>query len=261
MPLLSHAEYVKAREAYSYADAHAKFEVVQTGNLPCTGTFHGVFPGPVPRNHPAGVNLRKLEAICETVFSDAVTAGNECRSTPAHRANIKSLTLAIVQWKMASQGGRSTEERIRSRWTDSTFGQLIRAYQHCSLMEFRIAGVAIPIASALLRFTHPHEFGIIDSRVVKHTQQKGITTLSIRADGYIMNTEMNVSKYYGEYNRFLAEEAKLLNTGGMTFSDFDAVGNPIRASFRPCDIEMALFSVLDLKANETAKQVQWAVPD
>ena len=32
------------------------------------------------------------------------------------------------------------------------------------------------------------------------------------------------------------------SAAGVTFSDFDAWGNPIRASFRPCDIEMALFS-------------------
>lgn len=150
--------------------------------------------------------------------------------------------MAIVHWKMASQGGRGREAIVRSCWKESTYGQLIRAYQHCSLSEFRIAGVGIPIASALLRFTHSHEYGVMDSRVVKHTQRAGITTLNIRgSDGYINNMEKNVSKYRSEYTRFLTEEANLLSTEGVTFSDFDAGGNPIRASFRPCDVEMALF--------------------
>lgn len=241
MPLLSPAEYVQAREAYSYVDLYVTFDVVQTGTLPHTGSFRGVFPQNVP--HPTGVNLRKFEAICETVFSDAAAAEDCRRSAPAHRANIKNLTCAIVHWKMASQGGRGREAIVRSYWNESTHGQLIRAYQHCSLSEFRIAGVGIPTASALLRFTHSREYGIVDSRVVKHTQRAGITTLSIRAsDGYINDTEKNVDKYRSEYTRFLTEEANLLNTAGVTFSDCDAAGDPIRASFRPCDIEMALFS-------------------
>ena len=240
MPLLSHAEYVKARESYCYVDSYVTFDVVQTGTLPHPGSFRGVFPRIAP--HPSGVNLRKFEAICETVFSDAVTAEGGRSSTPAHRENIKSLTLAIVHWKMASQGGRGREAIVRSCWKESTYGQLIRAYQHSSLSEFRIAGVAIPTASALLRFTNSREYGIMDSRVVKHTQRAGITTLSIRAsDGYIIDTEKNVSNYRSEYARFLTEEANLLNAAGVMFSDFDAAGNPIRASFRPCDIEMALF--------------------
>jgi len=239
IPLLSHAEYVQAREAYSYVDPYVTFDVVQTGTLPHTGSFRGVFPQNVP--HPTGVNLRKFEEICETVFSDAATVGGS--TTPDHRENIKSVTCAIVHWKMASQGGRGREAIVRSCWNESTYRQLIRAYQHCSLSEFRIAGIGIATASALLRFTHSHEYGIMDSRVVRHTQRAGITTLSIRAsDGYINDTEKNVGKYRSEYARFLTEEANLLSAAGVTFSDFDAAGNPIRASFRPCDIEMALFS-------------------
>jgi len=68
--------------------------------------------------------------------------------------------------------------------------------------------------------------GIMDSRVVRHTQRAGITTLSIRAsDGYINDTEKNVGKYRSEYARFLTEEANLLSAAGVTFSDFDAAGN------------------------------------
>jgi hypothetical protein len=242
MPLLSHAAYAQAREAYSYIDADVTFDVVQTGTLPHTGAFQGLFPRIVPGTHPAGVNLRKFEAICETVFSDAAEAGRS--STPAHRENIKSLTCAIVHWKMASQGGRAPSKvaNVQRRWTQLTYGQLVSAYQHCSLSEFRIGGVRIPTASAMLRFTHPGEYGIIDSRVVKrHTQPAGITTLSMRADGYINDMKQNVDKYYSEYAPFLTTEANSLTVARVTFSDIDAAGNPIRASFRPCDIEMALF--------------------
>jgi len=244
MPLLSHAAYVQAREVYSYVDADVTFDVVQTGTLPHTGTFQGVFPRIVPGTHPTGVNLRKFEAICETVFSDAATAEAGRSSTPAHRENIKSLTCAIVHWKMASQGGRAPSKvaNVQRRWTQFTYGQLISAYQHCSLSEFRIGGVRIPTASTMLRFTHSSEYGIIDSRVVKrHTQPVGITTLSMRADGYINDTKQNVDKYYSEYASFLTAEASSLTIAGVTFSDIDAAGNSLRASFRPCDIEMALF--------------------
>lgn len=246
MPFLSHAAYVQAREAYSYVDADVTFNVVQTGTLPHTGIFRGVFPRVVPSIHPNGVNLRKFEAICGTVFSDAATAEDGRGSTPAHRENIKSLTCAIVHWKMASQGGRAPSKvaNVQRRWTQLTYGQLIRAYEHCSLSEFRIGGVRIPTASALLRFTQSHEYGIIDSRVVKHTQRAGITTLKTRpSDGYINDTEENVGKYRSEYASFLTEQANLLSAAGVMFSDFDAAGNPIRASFRPCDIEMALFGI------------------
>jgi hypothetical protein len=243
MLLLSHAAYVQAREAYSYDDADVIFEIVQTGTLPHTGAFKGVFPRIVPTTHSIGVNLRKFEAICETVFSDAATAEAGRSTTPAHRENIKSVTCAIVHWKMASQGGRGKVRNVQSLWTQLTYGQLIRAYQHCSLSDFCIDGIRLPIASAMLRFTHSNEYGIMDSRVVKHTQRAGITTLSIRAkDGYINDTKANIDKYYSQYTSFLKAEANSLTTAQATFSDFDAVGNPIRASFRPCDIEMALFS-------------------
>ena len=211
------------------------------------GIFQGVFPRIVPSTHPNGVNLRKFEAICETVFSDAATAETGHRSTPAHRENVKAVTCAIVHWKMASQGGRAPSKvaNVQRRWTQLTYGQLISAYQRCSLSEFRIGGVRIPTASALLRFTHSRQYGIIDSRVVKHTQRAGITTLKTRpSDGYINDTEENVGKYRSEYARFLTEEANLLTAAGVTFSDFDAAGDdPIRVSFRPCDIEMVLFSI------------------
>jgi hypothetical protein len=108
------------------------------------------------------------------VFFDASTAEAGDSTTPAHRENIKSVTCAIVHWKMASQGGRGKVENVRSRWTQLTYGQLVRACQHRSLSDFCIDGVRLPISSAMLRFTHSNEYGIMDSRVVKHTQQAEI---------------------------------------------------------------------------------------
>jgi hypothetical protein len=241
---MTHNAYVQAREAYSYLDADASFDIAQTGTLPYVGTFQGVFPRIVPATHTTGINLRKFEIICETVFSDAAAAETSSKSTGAHRANVQSVTCAIVHWKMASQGGRARIKvtNVQSQWTSSTYGQLIRAYLHCSLSEFRIGGILIPTATAMLRFTHASEYGIMDSRVVKRTQSAGITTLSVRKnDGYINNTQENVKKYYAEYASFLNREANALTAAGVTFSDLDSGGNPIQVSFRPCDVEMALF--------------------
>ncbi len=82
----------------------------------------------------------------------------------------------------------------------------------------------------------------MDSRVVgNHTQPNGITTLSLRNDGYINDTKQNVEKYNNEYIVFLRNEAGKLNDLNVKFKDCDADGSPITASFRACDIEMALF--------------------
>ena len=52
----------------------------------------------------------------------------------------------------------------------------------------------------------------MDSRVVgNHTQTNGITTLSLRKDGYINDTKQNVIKYETEYTIFLRSQAAYLN--------------------------------------------------
>ena len=183
MPCLTHAAYVQAREAYCYVDRDAHFDVVQTGSLPYTGTIQGIFSRVVPATHPAGVNLRMFEVICETVFTEADSADALGCSTPDHLANIRNVVCAIVHWKMASQGGRGKVQNVQNRWTQSTHARLLRAYRQRSLSAFRIDGIRIPIATAMLRFTYPNEFGIMDKRVViRHTQPAGITTLSLRRE-------------------------------------------------------------------------------
>lgn len=241
MPLTPH-HYVANRQAYSYTDASVTFDIIQTGGLPHTGTFHGIFPGILPPTHPNGVNLRKFEAICQSVFADANAALYRSALTPDHERNIKSVALAIVHWKMSSQGGRSGfhVSNVSGKWTPKTHATLLDAYRLRSLSAFRIGGVRIPTASAFLRFLYPDDFGIVDRRVVTtHTQPVGITTMNLRRDGYINDVTQNISKYSTEYIPFLRREAMAL--AGVTFLDHDQFGAPFASSFRPCDIEMALF--------------------
>lgn len=107
---------------------------------------------------------------------------------------------------------------------------------------FRIGGVRIPTATAFMRFLFPDDFGIMDSRVVgNHTQPNGLTTLSLRSDGYISDTKQNVIKYETEYISFLRSQASYLNSLGVKFQDIDAHGNIFSSKFRSCDIEMGLF--------------------
>lgn len=244
MPLLTPARYVAKREAYAYTDTGTAvpFHIIQTGTLPHVGMFQGIFPRSVPRGNPNGVNLRKFEAICQTVFADADAALARKALTPAHESNIKSVALAIVHWKMASQGGRANRlmNNVGHQWQPDTHLALLEAYSAQSLSGFRIDGVRIPTASAFLRFLYPDEFGIIDRRVVTtHTQPVGITTMNLRQDGYINDVTQNVTKYSTEYIPFLHREAAGL--AGVTFLDYDQFGTPFNSTFRPCDIEMALF--------------------
>lgn len=242
MPLLTPAQYVAKREAYAYTDTAVTFHIIQTESLPHAGTFQGIFPRSVPRGNPNGVNLRKFEAICQSVFADAASALTENALTPVHESNIKSVALAIVHWKMASQGGRANRlmNNVGQQWQPDTHLALLDAYSAQSLSGFRIGGIRIPTASAFLRFLYPDEFGIVDRRVVtSHTQPVGITTMNLRHDGYINDVTQNVTKYTTEYIPFLRGEAAGL--AGVTFLDYDQSGTPFSSTFRPCDIEMALF--------------------
>jgi hypothetical protein len=242
MPLLTPHQYVANRQAYSYTDASVTFDIIQTGGLPHIGTFHGIFPGVLPQTHPNGVNLRKFEVICQSVFADANAALYRSALTPDHERNIKSVALAIVHWKMSSQGGRASMHmsNVSARWEPTTPLTLLSAYRSRGIRDFEIDGVRIPTASAFLRFLYPNEFGIVDRRVVTtHTQPVGITTMNLRHDGYINDVKQNITKYSTEYIPFLRREATAL--AGVTFHDHDQFGAPFRSSFRPCDIEMALF--------------------
>lgn len=242
MPLLTPAQYVAKREAYDYTDLAVTFHITQTGSLPYAGTFHGIFPRSVPRGNPNGVNLRKFETICQSVFADAAAALTENTLGQAHESNIKSIALAIVHWKMASQGGRANRHmsNVNAKWQPTTPRTLLSAYRSRNLRDFEIDGVRIPTASAFLRFLHPNDFGIVDRRVVTmHTQPAGITTMNLRDDGYINDLNENVIKYSSEYIPFLHRETASL--AGVTFQDYDPDGVPFASAFRPCDIDMALF--------------------
>lgn len=244
MTLISATAYKANREAYCYCDPNVEFTILQTASLSYVGSFKGIFPRTVPSSPPGAINMRKFETICQSVFRDCGQALKERRWNNTHLENLKQITCAIVHWKMASQGGRSSlkAEHVLVKWDDATHEKLLSAYEKRDLSMFRIHGIRIPTATAVLRFSCPELFGIMDSRVVNnHTQPNKITSLSIRNDGYIKDSIENVNKFVTEYMPFLQKEAEALNNQKITFEDVDAAGIPITAKFRPCDIEMALF--------------------
>ena len=145
---------------------------------------------------------------------------------------------------MTSQGGRAKlkMENLLAKWNDDTVKQLMNAYEKKDMSLFRIGGVRIPTATAFMRFLFPDDFGIMDSRVVgNHTQPNGITTLSLRNDGYINDTKQNIIKYETEYIIFLRGQAASLNKLGIKFRDVDEQGEIFLSTFRSSDIEMSLF--------------------
>ena len=233
------------REAYCYYDRDCQFQVVATPYLDdrFIGKFNGIFPKKVPPHYAQGVNLRLFESIVQAVFAAASHAEINGTLTPAHRSNLKEVACAIVHWKMASQGGRAdlNVNNVKKKWENNTAEKLIEAYRRKKMEMFEIGGVRIPTATAFMRFLFPDEHGIMDSRVAKITQQKGITSLDIREDGYIKDTRQNKEQYTEGYNAFLVNEACQLRTIGALFQDIDEYGNSINSYFRPCDVEMALF--------------------
>ncbi|MDI3545146.1 MAG: hypothetical protein PWP68_563 [Rikenellaceae bacterium] len=242
--LLPADKYVFLREKYDYNSPNCKFVIEKTDGLDIWGEFEGIFAKRVPYSYPKGINLRMFEKIVQEIFKDCDYAFNNNSFTKAHEENLKQVSTAIVYWKMASQGGRAKlkVKNLLTKWNDDTKIQLLKAYEQKDMALFRIGGVRIPIATAFIRFLFPDEFGIMDSRVVgRYTQPKGITTLSLRSDGYINDTKQNVVKYNKEYIAFLRKEVELLNNLKITYKDIDTQGNEIISEFRVCDIEMALF--------------------
>lgn len=240
MTLIPAAQYIAQRAAYDYCDPDVEFTIIQTGGLPYVGRFRGIFPR-IPTS-PDGINLRRFETICQSVFKDCSDADIGRRSTEDHHGNLRQVVEAIVHWKMASQGGRGRVEGVRKKWEENTHHKLLRAYRERYLWQFCIGGVGIPTATTFLRFLYPDEFGIMDSRVVnEHTQCNRITTLRLQGDRYIRGTRENTEKYRSEYMPFLKHEADALNKAEANFNDADDAGRPIVARFRPCDVEMALF--------------------
>jgi len=243
--LFTAEQYKAMREGYCYCDRDCTFEVSATPDLNSryVGKFVGIFSRAVPQHYRFGINLRRFELIVQAVFSDVNQAESNNSTISTHVANLKEILCAAVHWKMASQGGRANLKvaNVKEKWRNDTFEQIINAYRKKDLSLFKIGGVRIPIATAFLRFLFPDEYGIMDSRVVKTTQKNGITQLDIRSDGYIIDKKKNVEQYYQHYNPFLVNEASQLNGSGNTFQDIDEHGKQINYTFRPCDIEMALF--------------------
>lgn len=242
--LMASDKYVMLREKYDYNSPDCKLEIVKTGNIYNVGRYIGIFAREVPNGNPNGINIRRFESIVQEVFQDCYAAFISNNLTDNHIINLKQISSAIVYWKMTSQGGRAKlkVDNVLAKWNADTVNQLMNAYEKKDMSLFRIGGVRIPTATTFMRFLFPNDFGVMDSRVVgNHTQPNGITTLSLRKDGYINDTKQNVEKYTSEYIVFLRDEAKKLNDLCINFKDYDANGRLISAGFRACDIEMALF--------------------
>lgn len=236
--------YVMLREKYDYNSPDCKFEIVQTGNIYNAGKFIGIFAREVPNKNLNGINIRIFESIVQEVFQDCYNAFISDNFTDNHIVNLKQISSAIIYWKMTSQGGRAKlkMENLLAKWNDDTVKQLMNAYEKKDMSLFRIGGVRIPTATAFMRFLFPDDFGIMDSRVVgNHTQPSGITTLSLRNDGYINDTKQNIIKYETEYIIFLRGQAASLNKLGIKFRDVDEQGEIFLSTFRSSDIEMSLF--------------------
>lgn len=248
--IITESDYKSKRESYCYYDRDCQFQVLDTVNLDhrFTGQFKGIFPNKVPPIfYNNGINLRRFEKIVQAVFADAIHAESDGNFTFSHEENLKEITCAIVHWKMASQGGRADlkANNVRRKWRDTTTIELINAYREKKMELFEIGGIRIPTATAFMRFLFPDEYGIMDSRVAEITQKRGITSLNIRNDKYINDMKINKLQYNEKYNPFLVNEAHQLNISGVQFKDIDENGDLINSSFRPCDIEMALFSYKD----------------
>lgn len=245
MSIFSVSEYVKARESYDYNATGCRLEITQTGKLINVGKIEGIFSSKVDPQYPNGINLRKFECVCQEIFADSSNALMSGSATEAHVQNMKNVAEAIIYWKMASQNGRAKRciENLKAKWNGDTIQKLVSAYSKMDMAQFRIGGVRIPTATAFMRFLFPNQFGIMDSQAVLSTQEHHITNLSLRSDGYINDTKLNLLAYKNEYIPFLVKEANEINNRGAIFSDVNEDGEKISVNFRPCDIEMALYQI------------------
>ncbi|MGD9474996.1 MAG: hypothetical protein AB7V37_08350 [Eubacteriaceae bacterium] len=231
-------DYAQLREKYSYDAVDLELNIKATEN-----TKEIVSKGIYAKTPAAGgINLRKFEKIVNSVFTDFA----EDTSKKVHIDNLKEIIYAIVYWKMSSQGGRAKRSRknVLEKWSEETERMLYNGFVKEDFKAFKIGGVRIPTASAIIRFIYPNKYGIIDSRVVGNfTQDQKITSLKLRNDGYISDTKENTEKYMTEYVKFLRDTANNLNQKNIKFHDFDENCESFLSDFRPCDVEMALFSL------------------
>ena len=144
---------------------------------------------------------------------------------------------------MASQGGLADvkAKNVLGKWQAKTPAVLVKAYDSRCMAGFRIGGVRIPTATAFMRLLFPDEYGIMDSRVGAITNAAAITHLSLRDDGYVIDTPRNVAQYSNAYSPFLRAQVEQLETSGARFCDINAEGRLTEFAFRPCDVEMALW--------------------
>lgn len=246
MPILTTDQYISRRERFGYTAPKTSATILGTQGV-AAQDFTGIYS----ENPPAGaISIRKFEQLMQSVFLDC--AGLPVNALTQNQINnLQNISLALVHWKMASQGGRADRARnnVLAKWGPQTIIHLMNAYNvHAdnpiepNVRLFQIEGVRTATASAFLRFLFPDRFGVVDSRVVGLvTNPGGYTNFSIRQkDNYINDTERNRAEYNTVYIQLLNAEADWLNNAGVTFNDPDpnAAGPQM---WRPCDVEMALW--------------------
>lgn len=247
--LISVEDYINNRECYSYSDESVSFTLKCVEFLDdnyCNQTWNGIYGNTSQTTGSSSVYIQCFSDIVQAVFVSCVMAIENGRFSIDHETNLKEISSAIVHWKMSSQGGRACirVKGMLSQWNATTSQSLVDGFNKQSIHDFCIGGIRIPTASAFLRFLYPEAWGVIDSRVVKITQRNNITTMSIRNDGYINDTQQNRNKYHNEYSSFLRAEAKMLNALGARYNAIDCEdGNRKQFKFMPADVEMALFNV------------------
>ena len=139
MPLLSSKKYVEARQMYSYDSEGCSFNIGQTGNLQHVGIYKGLFGSIVPKRFPSGINLRRFESICHEQLTDFSNAVRQGIVSNIHIENLKSISSAVVYWKMSSQGGRATRSSLNmlAKWNHHTETQLVNAFDQKNMSLFR----------------------------------------------------------------------------------------------------------------------------
>lgn len=246
MPILTPLQYVANRQGYDYTAPNTAVNILPTPGVAAHASV-GIYPGIPP---VGGISLRQFEAIMQAVYTDCANTPVAAR-TPNHINNLQAVSLALVHWKMASQGGRADRamNNVLAKWNAATVIELLNAFNfHIALPAapsvglFQIDGVRIATASAFLRFLFSNQYGIVDSRVAGYqTNPTGNTNFALRPDdNYINDTQGNKQEFNQVYVPLLQAEAAWLNGQMVTFIDHDpiAVGPQ---HWRPCDVEMALW--------------------
>lgn len=159
--------------------------------------------------------------------------------------SVKDVFLEIVNWKT---GGAQVPRFCGN--DDKTLLSAVSSVVHrlredaddvsqCIEILRSLRGVAIPVASAFLRFLDPieHRYGIIDKNTAMFLNTKRITDFHLDEHGYLVPSSENANEYQ-KYHKWLRQKADEINQGNLTYADIYG----IERNFTAVDIDMALFA-------------------